>query len=140
MYSPVKWHKHIDGCSLFHAEFVPSFSAALLVLICKHFLGVPTDTLPVPEFLGKIHPFFMPIRISGSTFEQRVDTGKGSIQQGDQIVFEIDFQLYVLIVLAATRFKNLPDLINRSVMFEISPTAKTVISNFHSVQLIRICR
>ena len=80
----------------------------------------------------------MSIRIPGGTFEKCVDAGKRPVQQRDQIVFEIDFQLYVLIVLAAARFENLPDLISRSVAFEISPTVKTVVCNFHSVQFVRL--
>ena len=128
----------IDGHSLFHAESVPGFGAPLSVLICERFLRFHADTLAVPEVFGEIHPFLVSIRIPGSTFEKCVDAGKRPVQQRDQIVFEIDFQLYVLIVLAAARFENLPDLISRSIAFEISPTVKTVICNFHSVQFVRL--
>ena len=57
----------------------------------------------------------MPIRISGCAFEQRVDTRERPVQQRDQIIFEIDLQSYVLVVLAAACFERLPDLISRSV-------------------------
>ncbi len=79
------------------------------------------------NFPAKSTHFPRPIRIPGSTFETCVDARKRPIQQSNQIVFEIDFQLYVKIVLAAARFKRLSDLIRRSVTFESCPTAKTVI-------------
>ena len=78
----------------------------------------------------------MPVCIPGSTFEQRIDTRKRPIQQGDQIVFEINFQPNVLVILASARFECLPDLISGSVAFKICPTVKTVICNFYSIQLV----
>ena len=126
----------IDGRSLFYDESVTGFGAPFSILVCERFLGVPTNALTVPKLSGKIHPFFVPIRISGGTFEQGIDAGKRPIQQRDQIVFEIDLQSYVLVVLAAACFKRLPDLISRNVTFQICPTVKTVIRNFHSVQLV----
>ena len=88
----------------------------------------------MPEFPGEIYPFLVSIHIPGSTFEKCVDARKRPIQQSNQIVFEV----YVLIVLAAARFKRLPGLIRRSVTFERCPTVKTVIRNFYSVQLVRL--
>ena len=70
----------IDGRGFFHAESVPGFDAPLLVLVCERFLGVPADTLPMPEFLGKIHSFFVPVHISGSTYEQDIEARKRPIQ------------------------------------------------------------
>lgn len=77
----------------------------------------------------------MPIRIHGDAFEQGIEARKRPIQQSDQIVFEIGLQSYVLVLLAAC-FERLPDLISRSVTFQICPTVKTVIRNSHSVHLV----
>lgn len=126
----------IDAHRFFCAESVPGLGAPLSVRVCECFLREPADTLAVPEFLGEIHLFLVSIRISGSTFEKCVDAGKCPIQQRNQIVFEIDFQFYVLIVLTAARFVGLPDLISRGVAFEISPSVKTIMCNFHSIQLV----
>lgn len=70
----------IDGRGFFHAESVPSFDTPFLVLVYERFLGIPADTLPAPEFPGKIHPFLMPIYISGGAFEQDIEARKRSIQ------------------------------------------------------------
>lgn len=80
----------IDGRCLFYAESVTSFGTPFSILVCERFLGVSADTLAVPELSGKIHPFLAPIRIPGSTFEQGIEARKRSIQQRNQIVFEID--------------------------------------------------
>ena len=90
----------------------------------------------MPEFCSEIDPFLVSVRIPGGTFEQSVEARKRPIQQRNQIVFEIDLQSYVLVVLAAACFKCLPNLISRSVTFQICPTVKTVICNFHSVQFV----
>ena len=79
----------------------------------------------------------MSVCIPGSTFEKGIETRKGPIQQSDEIVFEVDFQPYILVVLAAARLECLPDLICRSVTFKISPTVKTVVCSFHGVQFVR---
>ena len=126
----------INGRRLFLAESVPGFGAPLSILIYECFLRAFTDTLPMPRFFDEIGPFLVSIHISGCAFEQRVDTRKRPIQQRDQIVFEIDLRSYVLVVLAAARFERLPDLISGRVTFKICPTVKTVIRNFHSVQLV----
>ena len=55
----------------------------MIILVCEHKLRFPTDALTVPELPSEVHPFLMPIHISGSTFEQCVDTRKCSIQQCD---------------------------------------------------------
>lgn len=114
----------IDGRGLFCAESVTSFGAPFSILVCERFLGIPADALAVPELSGKIHPLFAPIRIPGGTFEQGIDARKRPIQQRDQIVFEIDLQSYVLVVLAAACFERLPDLISRSVTFQICSAVK----------------
>ena len=70
----------VDGRGFFLAESVPGFGTPLFVLVCERFFGVPADTLPMPEFLGKIHPFFVSVHIPGSTFEQDVEARKRPIQ------------------------------------------------------------
>ena len=105
----------IDGHSLFCVESVTGFGTPFSILVCERFLGVPTNALAVPKLSGKIHPLFVPIRISGGAFEQGIDARKCPIQQRNQIVFEIDLQSYVLVVLAAACFECLPDLISRRV-------------------------
>ena len=127
----------IDGSRLSLAESVPSFGTPLSILVYERLLSASTDTLAMPEFRGEIHPFLVSIRIPGSAFEQNVEARKGPIQQRSQIVFEIDFQLYVLVVLTAARFECLSDLVSRCVAFQRCPAVKTVVRNFHSVQFIR---
>ena len=63
----------IDGHSLFCVESVTGFGTPFSILVCERFLGVPTNALAVPKLSGKIHPLFVPIRISGGAFEQGID-------------------------------------------------------------------
>lgn len=123
----------INVRSLFSTGSVSGFGAPLLILIGEGFLRISANAFAVPEFLGEINPFLVSIRTPGSTFKKGVDTGECPIQQGDQVVFEIDLQPDVLIILATANFEGLPNLINGSVAFKLSPTIKTVICNFHSV-------
>ena len=74
----------------------------------------------MPEFCSEIDPFLVSVRIPGGTFEQSVEARKRPIQQRNQIVFEIDLQSYVLVVLAAACFKCLPNLIVQFVCLTLS--------------------
>ena len=75
----------------------------------------------MPEFCSEIDPFLVSVRIPGGTFEQSVEARKRPIQQRNQIVFEIDLQSYVLVVLAAACFKCLPNLISRRAFLVLTP-------------------
>ena len=53
-----------------------------------------------------------------------------------KMVIELDFRIFVLIVLVMAYFESLSGLLDRSATYDISQTIKTEIRSFHSASLV----
>lgn len=53
-----------------------------------------------------------------------------------KMVIELDFRIFVLIVLVMAYFESLSGLLDRSATYDISQTIKTAIRSFHSASLV----
>ena len=57
------------------------------------------------EFKYKIDPFLVPVCFSGGSSEQSICSGESLVEDGDEIVFEHDFEFDVLVVLSVKGFE-----------------------------------
>lgn len=57
------------------------------------------------EFEHKIDPFFVSVHFFRGSIEQSIDTGESQVENGDEIVFEHDFEFDVLIILSVKGFE-----------------------------------
>ena len=58
------------------------------------------------EFEYKINPFLVSVRFSGGSSEQSTHTGKSLVENRDEIIFEHDFELIVLVILPVKGFEQ----------------------------------
>ena len=58
------------------------------------------------EFEDKINPFFMPVCFSCGSREESIGTGESLVENGNEIVFEHDFELIVRVILPVKGFEQ----------------------------------
>ena len=58
------------------------------------------------EFKHKIDPFLASVRFSCGSIEQGISSWKSLVENGDEIVFEHDFEFDVLVILPVKGFEQ----------------------------------
>jgi len=87
----------------------------------------------MPKAVDKIDPFLMAVAFADGRGKQLVHTWKGLVEQRNEVVFEHDFELAVLVVLAAEGFEHEPNVAVGNKLRQLKPIGKTVVSDLERV-------
>ena len=85
---------------------IAAFSAPRKIAFGKNGVCFSRNALAMREFEYKIDPFFVSVRFFRGSIEQSIDTGESQVENGEEIVFEHDFELDVLVVFSVKSFEQ----------------------------------
>ena len=74
------------------------------------------------ESEDKIDPFLVSVCFPCGGSEQSIRSGKSLVENGDEIVFEHDFEFVILVVLSVKGFKQSPCVGSRGKERQLVPT------------------
>ena len=124
----------MDFSGLPAAEVIAMPLAPLLVTLSECGEAQAPHTVQMPKGRGKVHPLLAAV-LTGGAGEKGVDTGKGLIQQGNQVVLHGDLGLRVQAILPVHGFQLVTNCIHRSMLTQFYPVVKTVPGDVYKRQV-----
>ena len=85
---------------------IAAFSAPRKIAFGKNGVCFSRNALAMRESEYKIDPFLVSVCFSCGSIQESIRTGKSQAENGDEIVFEHDFELDVLVVFSVKSFEQ----------------------------------